>query len=108
MHKALPIREGVYWVGVNDRTTDLFEGIWPLPRGVSYNAYAIVDKKVALVDTVKGLAADEYFAVSGRQMTVEYVLLAEINDRSEHAHQLAGLLRGREGGLGHVHVGFHT
>ena len=41
-------------------------------------------------------AADEYFAVSGRQMTFEYVLLAEINDRSEHAHQLAGLLRGRE------------
>ena len=40
--------------------------------------------------------ADRYFAVSGRQLTFEYVLLADVNDSAEHAHQLARLLRGRE------------
>jgi 23S rRNA (adenine2503-C2)-methyltransferase len=41
-------------------------------------------------------AADDYFAVSGRRLTFEYVLLAEVNDRAEHARQLSELLAGRE------------
>jgi flavorubredoxin len=53
MKSAIPIVDNVYWVGANDRQTDLFEGIWPLPRGVSYNCYLIVGRKVALLDTVK-------------------------------------------------------
>jgi 23S rRNA (adenine2503-C2)-methyltransferase len=40
-------------------------------------------------------AADEYFRRTGRRLTFEYVLLAELNDRPEHAEQLAGRLRGR-------------
>ncbi len=40
-------------------------------------------------------AADRYFEASGRRLTFEYVLLAEVNDRPEHAEQLASLLRGR-------------
>jgi len=43
----------IYWVGVNDYETQLFENLWPLPKGVSYNSYLIVDDKVALIDTVK-------------------------------------------------------
>ena len=42
----------VHYVGVNDRTKHLFEGLWPLPYGVSYNSYLIDDEKVALIDTV--------------------------------------------------------
>ena len=42
----------VHYVGVNDRNKTLFEGLWPLPYGVSYNSYLIDDEKVALVDTV--------------------------------------------------------
>ena len=38
---------------MNDRNKTLFEGLWPLPNGVSYNAYLVVDEKVALVDTVE-------------------------------------------------------
>ncbi|MBD13950.1 MAG: 23S rRNA (adenine(2503)-C(2))-methyltransferase RlmN [Planctomycetaceae bacterium] len=41
-------------------------------------------------------SADKYFDVSGRRMTFEYVLLAEINDQAHHAHQLVRLLAGRE------------
>lgn len=47
------IVDDIYYVGVNDRTKSLFEGLWPLPNGVSYNSYLIVDEKVCLVDTVE-------------------------------------------------------
>ncbi len=47
-----PITSSVYYVGVNDRTKQLFENLWPLPYGVSYNSYLIVDEKITLVDTV--------------------------------------------------------
>lgn len=43
----------VYYVGVNDRHKALFEGLWPLPNGVSYNSYLIDDDKVCLIDTVE-------------------------------------------------------
>ena len=47
------ITEKIFYVGVNDRNKTLFEGLWPLPNGVSYNAYLVVDEKVALIDTVE-------------------------------------------------------
>ena len=47
------IKNGIYYVGVNDRNKHRFEGLWPLPNGVSYNSYVIVDEKVTLVDTVE-------------------------------------------------------
>ncbi len=47
------ITDDIYYVGVNDRSKNLFEGLWPLPNGVSYNSYLIVDEKVCLIDTVE-------------------------------------------------------
>ncbi|MBR1548687.1 MAG: FprA family A-type flavoprotein [Prevotella sp.] len=47
------ITGNIYYVGVNDRNKSLFEGLWPLPCGVSYNSYLIADEKVCLVDTVE-------------------------------------------------------
>ena len=47
------ITNNIYYVGVNDRNKFLFEGLWPLPNGVSYNSYLIVDEKVCLIDTVE-------------------------------------------------------
>ena len=47
------IQPGIRYVGVNDRTTTRFEGLWPLPAGVSYNAYLVVGERVALIDTVE-------------------------------------------------------
>ncbi len=47
------ITDNIYYVGVNDRNKTLFEGLWPLPAGVSYNAYVINDEKTCLVDTVE-------------------------------------------------------
>ena len=47
------ITNKIFYVGVNDRNKSLFEGLWPLPNGVSYNSYLIDDEKVCLVDTVE-------------------------------------------------------
>lgn len=47
------ITNDIHYVGVNDRNKTLFEGLWPLPNGVSYNAYLINDEKVCLIDTVE-------------------------------------------------------
>jgi len=59
---AVEIRPQVFWIGVNDRTTDLFEGLWPISReGVSYNSYVIRDEKKVLVDLAKAFKTDEFF-----------------------------------------------
>jgi anaerobic nitric oxide reductase flavorubredoxin len=56
------IKPDIYWIGVNDRTTDLFEGLWPITQeGVSYNTYLINDEKKAIVDLTKALKTDEFF-----------------------------------------------
>ena len=47
------ITNNIHYVGVNDRNKNLFEGLWPLPNGVSYNSYLITDEKVCLIDTVE-------------------------------------------------------
>jgi flavorubredoxin len=58
----IEIKPDIYWIGVNDRTTDLFEGLWPITQeGVSYNAYLINDEKKAIVDLAKALKTDEFF-----------------------------------------------
>ena len=54
------ISDRIYYVGVNDDDKALFEGLWPLPYGVSYNSYLVVDEKVALIDTVECGFEDEY------------------------------------------------
>ncbi len=61
MYRPLAIDNDVYYVGVNDRTKHLFENLWPLPNGVSYNSYLIDDEKRALIDTVDVCYSDLFF-----------------------------------------------
>ena len=46
------ITDKVYYIGVNDKKIDLFEGQYIVPNGMSYNSYAIIDEKIAVMDTV--------------------------------------------------------
>ncbi len=56
---ATPITSDVYVISVNDRTTDLFEGLWPIEKeGVTYNSYIIDDEKKVLVDLTKDFKTD--------------------------------------------------
>ncbi len=54
------LSEDIYFLGYNDRRTHLFENIWPIPHGISYNSYLVVDEKIALIDTVERSFIDEY------------------------------------------------
>ncbi|MBP6230113.1 MAG: FprA family A-type flavoprotein [Paludibacteraceae bacterium] len=62
MYSKKLITNNIYYVGVNDRTKHLFESIWEIPAGVSYNSYLIVDEKVALVDTVDACYSDLFLS----------------------------------------------
>jgi anaerobic nitric oxide reductase flavorubredoxin len=58
---AVAIQPDIYWVGVNDHTTDLFEGLWPISQeGVSYNSYFIKAEKNAIIDLAKSIKVEEY------------------------------------------------
>ncbi len=52
MHCVRKVTDNLYWVGANDHRLALFENCFPIPRGVSYNAYVLLDEKSVLFDTV--------------------------------------------------------
>lgn len=56
------IDEGIFYVGVNDHSIDLFEGMYKVPAGMSYNSYVIVDEKIAVLDTADAHFGDEWLA----------------------------------------------
>lgn len=66
------------YVGINDRVTDRFEGLWPLPYGVSYNSYIVRDEKTALIDTVEiGFVEDLLAHIHGidQKLTIDYLVV---------------------------------
>ncbi len=56
------ISEKIRYVGVSDYENFLFEGLWPVNYGVSYNSYLIIDEKIALIDTVEAGREEEFIA----------------------------------------------
>ena len=87
------ITDFIYYVGVNDRHKSLFENMWPLPQGVSYNSYLIVDERTVLIDTVDIAYSDIFFrklgeALNGR--TLDYLVINHMEP--DHSGSI-GLLR---------------
>ncbi len=60
MTTKIPGTEACYEICTDDRTTDLFEGQYPIPNGVTYNSYVILDEKIAVLDTVDPCATDSW------------------------------------------------
>ncbi|MFO7843363.1 MAG: FprA family A-type flavoprotein [Bacteroidales bacterium] len=79
MHNTVKITDKVYWIGTNDRRTHLFENMWPLPYGISYNSYLIVDDKIALVDTLEQGSSDDYLLkieeLIGKDRSIDYLIV---------------------------------
>ena len=72
---AVEIRPDVFWIGMNDRTTDLFEGIWPIAaEGVTYNTYLVRDERSAVIDLAKAIKTDQFL-----EQVDEVVPLADID-----------------------------
>lgn len=86
------ITDAIFYVGVNDRVTHLFERLWSLRRGVSYNSYVIADEKVAVVDTVEVAYASAFMqniekAAGGRP--VDYLIVNHMEP--DHSGSIAAL-----------------
>jgi flavorubredoxin/flavin reductase (DIM6/NTAB) family NADH-FMN oxidoreductase RutF/rubredoxin len=78
MHCYQKISQDLYWVGGNDRRLALFENVFPIPRGVSYNAYLELDEKTVLLDTVDTAVSAVFFEnlkalLNGR--TLDYLIV---------------------------------
>ncbi|MCD8205380.1 MAG: MBL fold metallo-hydrolase [Clostridia bacterium] len=54
------ISDDIYYIGVDDHVTDLFEDLYPVPSGISYNSYVIMDGKIAVMDTVCGACGADF------------------------------------------------
>ncbi|MBQ8088343.1 MAG: flavin reductase [Clostridia bacterium] len=61
MHCTKQITSDLYWVGGSDRRLALFENVYPIPNGVSYNAYVLLDEKTVLLDTVDRSISEQFF-----------------------------------------------
>ena len=68
MHNIRKVTDNLYWVGGNDRRLALFENIHPIPEGVSYNSYLLLDEKTVLLDTVDWSIGEQFIE------NVQYVL----------------------------------
>ena len=55
------VTDDIYYVGVSDRRIQLFENVYPIPRGVAYNSYVLLDKKTVLIDTVDRSVTGQFF-----------------------------------------------
>ena len=78
MYCVKQITSDMYWVGASDRRLALFENVYPIPRGVSYNAYLLMDEKTVLLDTVDMSVGDLFFenvahVLNGRSL--DYVVV---------------------------------
>ena len=61
MHNTKKLTNDLYWVGANDRRLAMFEGVYSVPTGVSYNSYLLLDDKTVLFDTVDNAVAKNFF-----------------------------------------------
>ncbi len=91
----IKVTDTIYYMGVNDRRKELFENLWPLPNGVSYNSYLINDEKTALLDTVEAGASGEAFlamveeSLGGKDL--DYLIINHME--LDHAGEIGAVIR---------------
>ncbi|MFV0521245.1 MAG: FprA family A-type flavoprotein [Mangrovibacterium sp.] len=92
MHE-IKLSDNIYYLGCNDRSTSLFENLWPIPNGIAYNSYLIVDEKVTLIDTVERNFIDEYLDKIGNiigDRKVDYLVVNHMEP--DHSGALRAIL----------------
>lgn len=87
------VTEDLYWVGVNEKRLHLFENIHPIPRGVSYNSYLLMDDKTVLFDTVDWAGCREFLnnvkeVLNGRKL--DYLVINHMEP--DHAASMEEVL----------------
>ena len=87
------LTDSVYYIGVDDKTLDLFEGQYVVPNGMAYNSYLIKDEKIAVMDTIDKRAGDAWFdnldcALEGR--TPDYLIVLHMEP--DHAANIEAFM----------------
>ena len=94
MYCVKKIKDDLFWVGGTDRRLALFENAYPIPRGVSYNAYVLKDEKTVLFDTVDWAVSSQLFenleAVLGGR-ALDYVIVNHMEP--DHCATLEDVVR---------------
>ena len=88
------ITDTLFWTGVNDRRKQLFENLWPLPGGVSYNSFLIRDQKCALMDTVEAGSDRGYLDWIGSVLgdrPLDYLIIHHME--LDHSGEIENLLQ---------------
>ena len=62
MYCVRKVTEDLVWIGGNDRQLPRFEAAYPVPRGMSYNSYLLLDEKTVLLDTVDRAIQSQFYA----------------------------------------------
>lgn len=88
------LSDSLYWVGVNDRRIALFENVYPVPGGVSYNSYLMTDEKCALFDTADASFTHEFLenvsaALAGRSL--DYLVINHMEP--DHCASICDVIR---------------
>ena len=88
------ITEDIKYIGVNDHQVDLFEGQYVVPNGMSYNSYAIIDERIAIMDTVDARFTHEWLdnienALNGR--TPDYLIIQHMEP--DHSANIANFMK---------------
>ena len=88
------VTNDITWVGCNDRRLALFENLFPIPRGVSYNSYLIQDEKTVLMDTVDSSASQQFlenvaYALKGRDL--DYLIVQHMEP--DHCGTIVEVMR---------------
>ena len=78
MHCTRKITDDLIWIGANDRQHPIFEAAHPVPRGMSYNSYLLLDEKTVLFDTVDRSVQTQFlenleYALDGRPLDYIFV-----------------------------------
>ena len=77
----IKISDAIKYIGCNDKTIDLFESQYPVPNGVSYNSYVILDEKIAVMDTADPRVTDEWLENLERELggrTPDYLVVSHM------------------------------
>ena len=93
MYCTRKINDSLTWVGANDRRLAMFEGVYSVPRGVSYNSYLLRDEKTVLFDTVDRAVASVFFANVEHELNgapLDYVVVLHMEP--DHSATLGDLL----------------
>ncbi len=93
MYNVRKVTEDLYWIGANDHRLALFENIHPIPRGVSYNSYLLLDEKTVLFDTIDWSSGRQFLeniegVLDGRSL--DYMVINHVEP--DHAASIGEIL----------------